>query len=99
MLKVIFDTNIYGHLIKENDAHIIEKKIQEDKDFLVYGYNPIRTEIRDIPKKTKLSKRTRVLLLGLYDKITDNHFLEHSIKITHSLLSNISSPHIAKNSS
>ncbi len=43
---------------------------------------PIRKEIRDIPKITKLSRRTRNLLLGLYDRITGNHFLEHSIKIT-----------------
>jgi hypothetical protein len=82
MLRVIFDTNIYGLLIKEKDAEEIEQKIIEDKEFIVYGYNPIRREIRDIPKVTKLSKKTRMLLLNLYDKITGNHFLEHSIKIT-----------------
>jgi len=42
-----------------------------------------RKELRDIPKVTKLSKKTRNLLLSLYDRITGNHFLEHSIKITH----------------
>jgi predicted nucleic acid-binding protein len=59
MLKVIFDTNIYGLLLKEKDAGKIERKIVEDKEFLVYGYQPIRKEIRDIPKTTKLSKKTR----------------------------------------
>lgn len=82
MLRVIFDTNIYGHLLEEKDSAKIERKITEDKDFVVYSYKPIRKEIRDIPKVTKLSKKTRNLLLSLYDRITGNHFLKHSIKIT-----------------
>ena len=83
MLRVIFDTNIYGHLLEEKDAALIEERITEEKDFVVYSYRPIRNELRDIPKVTKLSKKTRNLLLSLYDRITGNHFLEHSIKITH----------------
>ena len=82
MLRVIFDTNIYGFLLKEKDASEIERKIIEDKEFIVYGYKLIRKEIRDIPKVTKLSKKTRTLLLSLYDRLTGNHFLEHSIMIT-----------------
>ena len=82
MLKVVFDTNIYGLLLKEEDLAKIEQKIVDDKEFIVYGYQPIRKEIRDIPKVTKLSKQTRIFLLGLYDRITSNHFLENSIKIT-----------------
>ena len=82
MLRVIFDTNIYGFLIKERDAAELEKKIREDKEFIVYGYKPIRNEIRAIPKVTKLSKKARNELLKLYDNITEKHFLENSIKIT-----------------
>ena len=82
MLKVIFDTNVYGLLLKEEDGIEIERKIIEDKDFIVYGYQPVRKEIRDIPKVTKLSKQTRILLLSIYDRITGNHFLQNSIKIT-----------------
>jgi len=82
MLRVIFDTNIYGLLVKEKDATRIEEKIVEDKEFIVYGYKPIRNELRKIPKTTKLSKKTRILLLNLYDRITENHFLKDSIKIT-----------------
>lgn len=82
MLRVIFDTNIYGFLIKEKDAAELERRIKENKEFIVYGYKPIRNEIRAIPKVTKLSKRTRNELLKLYDNITGNHFLEHSFKIT-----------------
>ncbi|MFH1916234.1 MAG: hypothetical protein ABIJ21_03140 [Nanoarchaeota archaeon] len=82
MLRVIFDTNIYGLLLIEKDAEEIIKRINEEKDFIVYGYGLIRKEIKDIPKVTKLSKRVRVQLLSLYDKITGKHFLEHSIMIT-----------------
>jgi len=82
MLRVIFDTNIYGNLLEEKDREVIERKIIEDKKFVVYNYRPIRNELRKIPKVTKLSKQTRILLLGLYDRLTENHFLEHSIEIT-----------------
>ncbi|MCX6708007.1 MAG: hypothetical protein NT001_07820 [Candidatus Woesearchaeota archaeon] len=82
MQRVMFDTNIYGFLLKEVDAIEIERRIIEDKEFIVYGYKPIRKEIRDIPKITKLSRKSRILLLCLYDRITEGHFLEHSIKIT-----------------
>lgn len=82
MLRVIFDTNIYGRLLNESDREQLEEKIRSDKKFIVYGYNLIRKEIRDIRKVTKASKQTRILLLGMYDRITGNHFLEHSIKIT-----------------
>ena len=83
MLRVIFDTNIYGHLLNENDADELNKAITQDKEFIVYGYGPIRKEIRAIPKITKLSKKARNALLLLYDSITGKHLLEHSTKFTH----------------
>lgn len=82
MLRVIFDTNIYGLLIREKDAVELERKIKEDKQFVVYGYQPIRQEIREIPKITKLSKKARIQILRLYDSITGKHFLSNSINIT-----------------
>jgi len=82
MLRVIFDTNIYGLLFKEEDSKEIEKKIIEDKKFIVYGYKSIRKELRNIPKINKISQQTRILLLNSYDQITGYHYLEHSIKIT-----------------
>lgn len=41
MLRVIFDTNIYGFLLLEPDADKIEQRIKEEKNFVVYGYKPI----------------------------------------------------------
>lgn len=82
MLRVIFDTNIYGHLFQEDDFQALQESITKDEEFVVYGYQPIRNEIRAIPKITKMSKRTRNALLTLYDQITGNHFLKNSLKIT-----------------
>ena len=42
MLRVIFDTNIYGNLLEEKDAKEIEERIIKEKNFIVYGYKPIR---------------------------------------------------------
>ena len=81
MLRVIFDTNIYGLLATEPGCEGITKRIQSDEGFIVYGYAPIRREIRDIPKKTKMSRKVRVQLLGIYDRITGHHVLNHSTEI------------------
>ncbi len=83
MLRVIFDTNIYGRLASEPDGLTLEERIRNEKYFIVYGYAPIRQEIRNIPKSSKLSQRNRMLLLNLYDKITGNHLLPDSIKVNH----------------
>lgn len=82
MLRVLFDTNIYGNLLEEPDNAEIEQKIRQEKDFVVYNFPLIRKEIRSIPKETKTSRRARILLLEMYDRITGWHFLKDSIEIT-----------------
>lgn len=82
VLRVIFDTNIYGHLLAEEQIHIIRKKILNDPDFIVYGFSPVRKELRDTPKKEQLGKLgKRNLLLFLYDEITHGKHLKDSVKI------------------
>ena len=82
VLRVIFDTNIYGNLAEEPDREDIEKRIQEEKGFVVYNFPLIRKEIRNIPKVTKSSRRARILLLSMYDRITGGHYLKNSLQIT-----------------
>ena len=60
---VIFDTNIYGKLIEEKNVNEISNKIKNDKNFIVYGFQPIRKELRDTPKTSKLGKLSRRNLL------------------------------------
>jgi len=82
MLRVIFDTNIYGKLVEESNFEDIATKIRNDSDFKVYGFQLIRRELRDTPKKSKLGRlNKRNLLLNLYDGITNGRYLEDSIKI------------------
>ncbi len=69
MLRVIFDTSIYGLLVLEAEKELI-KNITTDNEFKVYGYKPIRKELKNTPKHLKLGKlKTRSLLLSLYDEI------------------------------
>ena len=82
MLRVVFDTNIYGNLLEEPDAENIEKNIREEKDFVVYNFTLIRKEIRNIPKVTDASRKARLSLLEMYDRITGGHYLRNSIEIT-----------------
>lgn len=82
MLRVIFDTNIYGHLIEEKDIEAISQSISKDKDFIVYGFKPIRKELRNTPKNAKLRDLSkRRFLLNLYDDLTRGKCLENSAKI------------------
>lgn len=82
MLRVIFDTNIYGLLIKEPKVNTVREKILADSNFVVYGFKPIRKELRDTPKNEKLGKVSkRNVLLSLYDELTKGRYLSESIKI------------------
>ena len=82
MLRVIFDTNIYGLLALEPKIAIIKEKILKDANFVIYGFRPIRKELRDTPKGERFGKlNKRNLLLGLYDDLTKGRYLSESIKI------------------
>ncbi len=81
MLRVIFDTNIYGNLVEEPDAEELERKIREEKKFVVYNFPLIRKEIRNIPKLTEASRKARIALLEMYDRITGGCYLRNSIEI------------------
>lgn len=81
MLRVIFDTNVYGLLILE-DTESIKAKILGDKEFIVYGAKIIRDELRDTPKGVKLRNASiRNMMLELYDGITQGRRLESSREI------------------
>jgi len=82
MLRVIFDTNIYSFLVKDKNVELLTTKILTDKDFLVYGYKPIRDELREVPKHLKLGKlNQRNLVLGLYDGLVKSKNLKDNSEI------------------
>ena len=39
VLRIIFDTNIYGNLAEESDREEIERRIIDEKDFIVYKFS------------------------------------------------------------
>ena len=82
MKRVIFDTNIYGKLILEENIEIIRKQIIEDSEFLIYGFKPIRYELRSTPKHLHLGRfGKRNLLLALYDELIKGRYLKECVKI------------------
>lgn len=81
MLRTLFDTNIYGKLAIEPDIKTLREQIENEKDFLVYGFDLIRKEIRNIPVSNPLARKNRILLLGLYDQITKQRSFSTTLQI------------------
>jgi len=82
MLRVIFDTNIYGLLIEETNIENINNSLTKDKEFIIYGFKPIRKELRQTSKTLKLGKiKQRNLLLCTYDDLTKGRTLKFSKEI------------------
>ena len=53
-----------------------------DSEFVIYGFKPVRKELRNTPKTSKLGRLSqRNLLLNLYDDLTKGRYLRDSIKI------------------
>lgn len=87
MLRVLLDTSVYGELIL--DSNVLEKTENSVaiSRIRVYGNKIIRNELRDTPKKIRLGKkRKRILLLNVYDELVKRSKHEIPIgKITETL--------------
>ena len=81
MKRVIFDTNVYGFLFKESDLDDLKVQLVLSRDFIVYGYLPIRKELRNISPKSKVAKKLRNSLLVLYDTITHGRIFNQSSEV------------------
>jgi len=80
--RVIFDTNVYGALINENNYLIIKTRLLNDKSFIIYGFGPIRKELRYIPKSIKFgNKNTRLFLFNIYDNLTKGRELNNTKEV------------------
>jgi len=80
MRRIMFDTNVYGVLIKEPEA-IVRIASHTPNDFVVYGTPVIRNELRALSKEAKLDQKSkRVLLLNVYDSFIRKE--NHNLKIT-----------------
>lgn len=70
MVNALFDTNIYGKIVIDEEVDIIEKII--DSKLVVYNFALIRDELRNTSKKKifKGGRKIRISLLNAYDQIT-----------------------------
>ena len=56
MRRVLLDTNIYGLIVKKKEIDLIKSAFECKKNVLIYGFDIIRKELRDVPKKLKLKE-------------------------------------------
>ncbi|HZX20527.1 MAG TPA: hypothetical protein VFF13_05935 [archaeon] len=71
-LRVMLDTNVYEFLELQYLDPL--SKLINEKKIVIYGCRVVRKELRDIPRTAKLKgKSLRNILLGIYDKLTQNH--------------------------
>lgn len=70
MLRVLLDTSVYGELILDLETlKKVSNKVSKH-ELVIYGNKIIRGELRDTPKKIRLGKKKkRILLLNLYDDL------------------------------
>ncbi|MFH0798263.1 MAG: hypothetical protein V1906_02520, partial [Candidatus Woesearchaeota archaeon] len=80
MLRVMFDTTIYGFIAKESKEkrEAIVRLIKSDNDLRIYGFREIRREIRNVKKW--IDSRLTNSILEIYDLIIAKQY-ETSLKI------------------
>lgn len=72
--KYLFDTNVYGKIIKDRKENEFQEFVKKNRDMAVYGSRVIRNELREIPKEYTIHERNvRMLALNLYDALIDMH--------------------------
>jgi len=79
MKRILLDTSVYGRLAE--DPEVVEVLIEGlSKEFIIYGNDTIRKELRETPKYVKHSgKNLRILLLSIYKNLTkEKHELIHN---------------------
>jgi hypothetical protein len=77
MKKLILDTNIYGEMVIDKELNILKNACSINSNFLIYGFQVIRKELRDTSKNKSFAGRNlRVALLSLYDEFVGVHNLD-----------------------
>lgn len=83
MKRVLLDTNVYGELAIDSAVEKIRSALATTQNFVFYGMDVIRKELRETPKNERFrGKNLRIILLSMYDGITKEHILKASLKIS-----------------
>lgn len=79
MERILLDTSVYGKLVEDTFIFPLLLDRKKSNDFVVYGTDIIRKELRAISKKAKdkKGKKIRVYTLYVYDSLItkENHNL------------------------
>lgn len=68
MKRIMFDTSVYGRLVKEEEVLDKVNDKRKTHEFVIYGTPLIRQELRATPKTALYgAKKLRILLLSTYD--------------------------------
>ena len=68
MERIMFDTSVYGRLVKEEDVLNKVNDRRKTHEFVIYGAPLIRQELRATPKTALYgAKKLKILLLNTYD--------------------------------
>lgn len=74
MKRLILDTNIYGRIIERKERELVEKALTDKSDIVIYGFDVVRKELRNVSKNVRYGGvRVRLALLSLYDNIAKTH--------------------------
>ena len=75
-LRAIFDTNVYGVIIIDQEKEKILNSLNSRSNIIIYGNKIIRSELRDVPKnKTLGNQNLRNYILTIYDLIVKDHLI------------------------
>ena len=73
MKRILLDTNVYGKLVEDTFIFPLLLDRKTRNDFVVYGIDVIRKELRAISKKAtdKKGQKIRLYTLYVYDTFRD----------------------------
>lgn len=79
VIRIILDTNIYGFIVKRQEIDLIRKTFEQKRSVKIYGFEIIRKELREVPRKIRVEgKNLRIILLSLYDELTKISYQNNS---------------------
>lgn len=83
MKRVILDTNVYGELAIDPKLSTMKLALTGAKNFVFYGIDIIRKELRETSKTEKFAGRNlRIILLSMYDDVTRERVLKVTSEVT-----------------
>ena len=66
MKRILLDTSVYGKLVEDTFIFPLLLDRKKSNDFVIYGTDIVRTELRAISKKAKDKKGQKIRLYTLY---------------------------------